>query len=253
MNVPGTQVALTFISVPIGEHCPLYYDTSEGSLNLASVNPGNSYQLYVGGKGGNGQFHDDLQDAGQQKVDDYAARHQALAAKVTQNGDSAAETYQYVDPMRFSYALVNKLNPNSYEGVCFVDVFDPTLCPKNNSKNAAMLYLAPPDGSNYPKEADFLAAIKAAATYVVGTIAGYNALAAKQGLPVIEVLRSCLFSSNIYNPARILPAKIAAAIFAGYFQELQAQDSGISELQLPYSSDKNDPLFAAIQANMTTN
>ena len=234
MNVPGTQVALTFISVPIGEHCPLYYDAAEGSLNLASVNPGNSYQLYVGGEGGNGQFHDDLQDAGQQKVDDYASRHQALAAKVTQKGGSASETYQDVDPMCFSYVQVNKLNP------------------KNNAKNAAMLYLAPPDGSNYPKEADFLAAIKAAATYVVRTIAGYNAVAAQDGLPAIEVLRSCLFSSGIYNPAKILPAKIAA-IFAGYFQELQAQDSGIVELQLPYSSDKSDPLFAAIQESMTAN
>jgi hypothetical protein len=99
--------------------------------------------------------------------------------------------------MRFSYVQVNKLNPNSYEGVCFVDVFDPTLCPKNNTKNAAMLYLAPPDGTNYPKEADFLAAIKAAATHVIKSMAGYNALAAQDGLPAIEVLRSWLFSSNI--------------------------------------------------------
>jgi hypothetical protein len=214
----GTQVASTFISVPIGEHCPLYYDASEGSLNLASVNPANSYQLYDGGKGGNGRFHDDLQNARQQKVDDYAPRHQSLAAKVTTNGGSAFWTYQDVDPMRVSYVQVNTLNPNSHEGGCFVDVFDPTLCPKNNTKNVAMLYLAPPDGSNYPKEADFLADIK--------TIAGYNALAAQDGLPAIEVPRSCLFNSNIYNPAKILPAKIAAAIFTGYFQELQAQVLG---------------------------
>jgi hypothetical protein len=50
----------------------------------------------------------------------------------------------------------------------------------------------------------------------------------------------------------IRPAKIAAAIFGGYFQELQAQDSAIRELQLPYSSDKSDRLFAAIQEGMTT-
>lgn len=121
-----------------------------------------------------------------------------------------------------------------------------------------MLYVAPPDGANYQVESDFLRDITLTATYAIQAIAGYNALASQQGLPPVEALRSILFSSNIYNP--VLPNRpkvgfdaIARAIFAGYASELRAHDSGLKELQLPYSNDPKDPIFAAVEADMSKN
>jgi hypothetical protein len=213
--------------------------------------------LYVGGDGGNGAFHKSLSGAGQ-KVDDYQARHQALVAKVTKSGGSASESYSTDDPTSFSYVQATKLSTKSYEGVCFLDVFGAKLCPKGNSKNAAMLYVAPPDGNNYPVESDFLRDITLTASYAIEAIAGYNAVAAQQGLAPVEALRSILFSSNIYNP--VMPKRpkvgfdtIARAIFAGYTSGLTAQKSGLKELQLPYSSDPKDPIFAAVEADMSKN
>src|SRR6185437_13385638 len=148
-----------------------------------------------------------------------------------------------------------KLNKvaNWYEGVCFVDVFDPSLCPNGNPKNVAMVYAAPPHGMHYPVEADFLAAIEAMAVTIIKTVAAYNAEAAKQKLPAIEVLRNTLFSSAIYNPNGVSKDKIARAIFAGMASGLNVDTGGIVDLQFPVSDDKSQssyPGFAAVRDDL---
>jgi hypothetical protein len=261
--IPGTKVRASFytFSKPLP---PLYYGANEGSLTLASVNAGNSDGLCVGGGGVNKGFLIDLtSSAGQKNVnlnnctnagkkDDYQFRHLQLLAKAGQNG-TAQEAYSATDPCTFSYAnstQVSSSATNWYEGVCLVDVFDPGLCPAGNTKNAAMLYVAPPKGSHYASDADFLAAITATAANIIKTIAGYNAIAAQQGLPIIEALRNTLYSSVLYNPSNLDHGEIARAIFAGFQSELQANaNSGLVELQFPVGGSV-DPLFAAVQTDL---
>jgi hypothetical protein len=278
MNIPNTSTTLVFLHVPLlpldshGQKPQplLYYKHGEGKLNLASINPGNSYDLYVGGGGGNKAFYELMDNAGQKKVyggtDDYKARHLALVAKANQAGGNgaASEIYKDTDPMRFSYVRATRLSTKTYEGVCFVDVFDAKHCPYGDPLNSTMLYAAPPDGRNYPVEADFLRDITATAKCAIQTVAEYNALAKQQGVPPVEALRSCLYSSAIYNPNpktdKSLPqgwrpktdlGVIARAIYAGFAAELVAQNgAGLSELHLPYRDDPHDPLFAAVYADL---
>jgi hypothetical protein len=172
------------------------------------------------------------------------------------NGGTASESYQTTDPSVFSYVQATLVNnkANWHEGVCFVDVFPTQLCPAGNPLNAAMVYAAPPYGDNYASETDFLAAIQAMAVNIIKTIAGYNALAQKQNLPLIQALRNTLFSSGIYNRAKpndVDPDKIARAIFAGYRSELQAQDAGLVELQFPVGRGAQGLLFGPVQDDLT--
>src|SRR6185437_2735906 len=110
-----------------------------------------------------------------------------------------------------------------------------------------------PHGMHYPVEADFLAAIEAMAVTIIKTVAAYNAEAAKQKLPAIEVLRNTLFSSAIYNPNGVSKDKIARAIFAGMASGLNVDTGGIVDLQFPVSDDKSQssyPGFAAVRDDL---
>lgn len=253
--IPGTQVQLSFVSFS-GLHPPLYYGANEGTLNLASVNAGNSQGLYVG-KGGVNLAFATLLAATQKHVDDYQRRHQQLR-DTAGTGGTAYTVYPVPDPCAFSYVNATQVNNVSgwYEGVCWVDVFDAKLCPHGNAKNFAMLYIAPPFGDHYASDAAFLAAIEATAVNMIATIAGYNALAPTQNLPPLEALRNTLFSSSIYNrcnrsvnPPVCVPASaIASAILAGFTAGLQAHpQSGLRELQFPAGVAPQDELFASLQ------
>jgi len=252
--VPGTQVQISFYTFST-QYPPLYYGANEGTLNLASVNAGNSQGLYVGGGGVNLGFEGVL-TASQKHVDDYQTRHQQLVAKAGVGG-TASTAYPITDPCSFSYVNASQVSqtPGWYEGVCFVDVFDPKLAPHGNAKNMAMLYVAPPYGDNYASDASFLAAIQATAAQIIETVAGYNALAAAQNLPIIETLRNTLFSSAIYNrynrtvnpPTSVPHAAIAGAILAGFAAGLRNHPQcGLKELQFPVGSGA-EPLFASLQ------
>src|SRR5947209_7040485 len=104
--LPETKIRLTFLDVPAHKpntpkaYPPLYYGSTGGSGPLASVNAGNSEDLYVGGDGVNGGFKKALQA---QKCDLYQARHQELFNKQTAAGAAAFETYSDEDPMKFSF------------------------------------------------------------------------------------------------------------------------------------------------------
>ncbi len=259
--LPGTQVQVRFYQFS-GLYPPLYEAPLQGSLNLASVNAGNSNGLCVGLGGVNGGFLDILTKAGQKRAnlspnqgchpgayDDYQDRHLQLVSQAA--GATASATYGNVDPCRFSYVNAATVSHAAgwYEGVCFVDVFAAHLCPEGNTKNVAMLYVAPPCDSNYANSTAFLSAIEATASQIIRTIAGYNALAAQQQLPVIEALRNTLYSSNIYNQNLKVPAAdIAGAILAGFAAELRLQPNcGLKELQFPVGSGTQAELFGSLQ------
>src|SRR5206468_483332 len=115
-------------------------------------------------------------------ADDYQGRHLRLLAKAGAGG-TASETYSSTDPCQFAYVnAAQRKGAPSTEGICFVDVFDPKLCPAGDAKNAAMLYMIPPNGIDYSQKADFLAAVQFTAGNMIETISAYNAIAAKQGL-----------------------------------------------------------------------
>lgn len=273
--IPGTQVEASFPSFA-GPYPELYYKAQQGTLTLASVNAGNSDTLCVGLGGVNYGFYLALTAAGQKganlnpqpasgnnkpcsaanaakAADDYQGRHLKLLAKAGPGG-TAFETYTTTDPCRFAYvnAAQRKGAPGT-EGICFIDVFDSKLCPVGDAKNAAMLYMIPPNGIDYTKKADFLAAVQATATQMIETIAGYNALAVKQSLPVIEALRNTLYSSGNYKFAGVTNDEIACAIFAGFSTALASNpNAGLLELQFPVNTG-TDRLFEAVAADLTAN
>ena len=114
-----------------------------------------------------------------------------------------------------------------------------------------MLYAAPPRGANHPQDADFLSAIRDTATNIVTCLGRYNAIAPKHGVPSIEVLRLCLFSSNIYNDYAVPLDEIALAIFDGVAAGAAVGATGLKEVQFPYAGagdDGDGPLFAAVKA-----
>ena len=268
MLIPGTKVGAKFFTFPVtaqNPNPPIYYGRNEGTLLLASVNAGNSDGLCVGLGGVNGRFLAELQLTQKNanlnqcvagSKDDYQDRHQKLLAKAQAAGGVAYESYQNIDPCAFSYANTSQVNNVAgwHDGVCFVDVFDATLCPTGNQKNRAMLYIAPPygAGSNYSTNAAFLKAIEATAVNIIKTIAGYNAIAAQQNLPLIQALRNTLYSSGFYCKPGVGPDEIARAIFAGFQAELsRCTDCGLVELQFPVG-DSSKPLFGVVQADLST-
>lgn len=265
--VPGTSVGVHFQTFP-NQYPPLYEAANQGSLNLASVNAGNADTLCVGLGGVNLQFLSDLSPTQKNanlnqcnkagSRDDYQDRHVKLLEAAAAGGP-AWERYANTDPCAFSYVEPTGLGPNSatYEGVCFVDVFDPKLCPGGDPKNFAMVYVAPPDGQYFQTHASFLAAIQTTAENMIRAVAGYNAIAAANGLPLVEALRNTLFSSSIYNRVPHLPqvplAVIARAIFAGIASELAKHpDCGLVELQFPVGdgSKLQGDVFAALKSDL---
>ena len=273
--IPGTKVQATFPSFP-GSFPELYDKGHHGTLNLASVNAGNSDTLCVGLGGVNYGFYVVLTGAGQKAanlnpvppsdnnkpcssataataLDDYQGRHLKLLAKAG-TGGTASETYSTTDPCQFAYLnAAQRIGAPGTEGICFVDVFDPKLCPAGDAKNAAMLYMIPPNGINYTHPADFLAAVQTTASNMIETIAAYNAIAAQQGLPVIESLRNTLYSSNNYKFGGVTNDEIARAIFAGLAAALRSNpNTGLVELQFPVKTGKSH-LFEAVQSDLTAN
>ena len=263
--VLGSSVKIVFLHFK-GSEPDLFYAKGEGSTNVASVNAGNSASdcLCVGLGGVNGAFLKVLSitqkranlSVKQQCVagnfDDYQDRHLKLLAQAD-GGGSPWEVYTTTDPCQFSLVNPKRINQaNGFvEGVCFVDVFDAALTPEGNMLNAAMLYMAPPYGGNYATKAAFLAAIEATAANMIETVSDYNALAAKQGLPVIEALRNTLYSSGFYNQnPKVQEPGIALAIFKGLSDALNKYtNSGLLELQFPVRDAAQHPtsLFGAVQ------
>ncbi len=178
--------------------------------------------------------------------DAYATRHQALLAQAS-GGGADIETYPDGDPMAFSLVYAEAPTASlsgEHDGVCFVDVFAPAHRPHGVAANAALLYVAPPNGPNYADAPAFLAAIRQTARNIATAMGRYRKVAGAQRVPSISVLRLCLFSSGLYNSLNLAANDLAEQIYAGLCDVLQADDCGLTELQLPVGKS----LFDIVQA-----
>lgn len=259
VKIPGTAIDANFISTPIGSYPPLFYSSASSHGNMVSVNAGNSSGLYVGGGGINSGFGHVLKH---QDITKYATRHAALLAKARKGGSSDMEAYSDENPTVFSMIDISHIIPNKNsgnsggenDGICFVDIFGKdksgSLYPHGVSQNTGMLYACPPYGGNYADDTAFLAAVAQMGANCATSIGGYNKAAAGQGQPLISVMRLCLFSSGIYNTNNVDKGKIALSIFDGMKNILVKDDCGLTRVEMPYSSDPNDPMFAAVKAKI---
>ena len=240
-RLPGTDVEIELIAKGQGGFAPIFYQSPGPGAAMASVNAGNSVDLYVGGAGINGGFARAL--AGQ-TLSAYEARHKALVQQV-RGGGAPHITYEDEDPTAFS--LLNADRPltdrsMSHDGICFVDIFGPGLPPAGVAENAGMIYVASPFGGNFATEERFLAAIATLAETIVLTVGTYNALKKPAGLPDLEVVRLCLYGSGIYNTHGTPAPGIARAILQGVTRGLSHQACGITTIQVP----DDDPWHLAL-------
>lgn len=246
--IPGTKLTATFLGPGPSGFTPIFYGKDDGKLAMGSVNAGNSNQLYVGGGGINGAFAHVLDPI--QNTSEYATRHMALYQQAEGGGDPN-ETYAVTDPMGHAHVLAKLVDdtPNYYDGIVFVDVFGPGLCPDGNALNTAMVYVAPPYGPNYDSDAAFLAAIETTAAQVAECVTDYNAGAVASGgtLPSLKVLRLSLYSSNIYNRTpKVSLDLIAMAIFDGLMGVLKTDSGGLVALEFPVAHHE----FSAVEKHL---
>jgi len=259
VKIPGTTIDADFIPTPIGSYPPLFYSTASSHGNMLSVNAGNSSGLYVGGGGINKGFGHALKH---QDISQYAVRHTALLAKARKGGSSDMEAYSNEDPTVFSMIDMSHVIPNKNsgnpsgenDGICFVDIFGKntsgSLCPHGVAQNTGMLYACPPYGGNYADDTAFLNAVGQMGANCASSIGEYNKAATGQGQPLISVMRLCLFSSGIYNTNDVDKGKIALSIFNGMTKVLVKDDCGLTRVEMPYSADPKDPMFAAVKAKI---
>lgn len=258
VKIPGTAIDAEF-HAPVGKYPALFYASTSRYGNMLSVNAGSSSGLYVGGGGINSGFEHALSA---QKTSAYATRHSHLLHTV-RNGGADIEAFSDKDPTVFSMVDTSHVIPNKNsstpqggnDGVCFIDIFGEdasgnSLCPHGVAQNTGMLYACPPHGDNYADDTAFLAAISQTGANTVTSIGAYNKIAAANNQPLISVIRLCLFSSVIFNPNNVDKGKIAIAIFDGMTQALVKDDCGLTRVEIPYSTNPADPMFAAVKAKL---
>ena len=244
--IPKTKVNAVFIEKPETGFAPIFYDKKPGPGNMLSVNAGNSNGFWLGGGGINLGFSLALQQV--QNISAYETRHKNLLQQV-QGGGPDFKVYTDENPTAFSLVYGKPLTsaPGYFDGLCFVDIFGKGHHPHGITNNIGMVYVAPPKGDNYDHETGFLDAIKKTAENMVKALSRYNSIAAQHGVPKVNILRLCLYSSGIYNSFRVSSDKIALAIFTGLKSVLENDDGGLIHLEFPCSKDKNNPLFAAVK------
>ena len=265
--IPNTQVEAQVIDPPSGsDHVPLflgYGDKADGKF-LGSVNAGtsNSGSVFKVGLGGiNGGFKAALLKAGQ-KTDEYQQIHQDLYDAAGKAQTSYKSEFTANNPVRFSLMLKPDPSYNLpyYDGIVFIDAFNMTQLPHQNFLNQSMIYLVPPDYSNYADDASFLVAIEASCITIVKALDMYNTSYAysgnASGLDTIENIRMCLFSGGIYRGAATQD-KVALHNLAGLEKGLAGtagNSTTVSKVTFENSFDPgtNQNVFRVIQGKLST-
>ncbi len=240
-KLPGTDVEIALIAKAPSGFAPIFYEAPGAGAAMASVNAGNSEDLYVGGGGINGGFARAL--AGQ-TLSAYETRHKALVQHVRGGGETHM-AYDNKNPTAFS--LLNADRPltdrsQAHDGLCFVDMFGPGLQPNGVAENAGMIYVASPFGGNFATEELFLGAISTLAETIALTAATYNELQKPKDVPDLAVVRLCLYGSGIYNTHGTPAPDIARAILQGTTQGLSSHAGGIATIEVP----DDDPWHRAL-------
>ena len=228
---PNTSVQARFLpAAPGTPYSPLFYGSGQPGNCMGSVNAGNSYALYVGGDGINAGFTSALGHA-HQDTGVYAGLHTNLYAHAA-TGTAHRDTFAPNDPLQYA-AVWRPINSPVFfgmDGTVFIDVFKPGLCPHSNPNNYAMIYIAPPDGSRpeYATNAAFLEAIQQMAANMISAVTNFNKTTlTNHNLSDIEVIRTCMYSSNIYLKAGVTIAEIANQIYQGFANQLAKDATGI--------------------------
>lgn len=248
--IPGTQVKAVFQTVADGSYPHIYYGKGDSGARIASMNAGNSPDLYVGGGGINGAFPAILKPQDWQA---YQNLHVALADNV-QKGSVKVQPFDHPDPAQ-CMTICNKPVQGAvdYTGVAFLDAFSDRFCPHGNPVNRAMIYVAPPNGTT-PQFSDpqtFLAAVTQVGLHAVEATVAHNAALKPGSDMVVEALRLCMYSSSIYRNSSVSEDDVALAIFAGIEAGLKADATGLTEIQMPVGHTTH--YFAAVQKKLTGN
>ncbi|OJJ19382.1 hypothetical protein BKI52_21470 [marine bacterium AO1-C] len=228
---PNTSVQASFLpAAPGTTYSPIFYESGEPGNCMGSVNAGNSYMLYVGGSGINAGFTYALHHA-HQDTQTYAGIHQGLYNHAA-TGTAHRDIFAPGDPLQYA-AVWRPLNSTTFfgmDGTVFIDVFKPGLCPHSNPNNYAMIYITPPDGSRpeYATDALFLDAVQQMAANIITAVASFNKTTmTNHNLSDIEVIRTCMYSSNIYLKAGVTIDDIAKGMYAGFASQLAKDATGI--------------------------
>ena len=265
--IPNTKVEAQVINPPSGtDHVPLFLGYGDrgdrkflGSVNAGTSNIGSVFKVGLGGI--NGGFKAALLKAGQTTAD-YQQLHQDLYDAAGKGQTSFKSDYKAVDPVRFSLMLKPDPSYNlpSYDGIVFVDAFNLTQMPHQNFLNQSMIYLVPPEYSNYADEAAFLAAVEASCVTITQAVNMYNTTHAFSGnvagLDTIENIRMCLFSGGIYRGAATQD-QVALHNLAGLEKGLTGsagKPTTITKVTFENSFDTrtNQNVFRIIQGKLST-
>jgi len=135
-------------------------------------------------------------------------------------------------------------------GSVFIHVFKPENCPFGVPANVALLYTvgalgvnakAPGEGVPDPARAvfikddvkDFLWELYATGESTVQLVADYNKHAAKNSLPVIEVIRLPIVSGGVFLHPGITPKEAALALIWGVHSGLAKNDGALAVELMP--------------------
>jgi len=237
-EMAASAVPFRFLDTGAGGDVPIFLSATDQPGRFASVNAGNSSGLYVGGGGLNAGFAAKIQNP---------SSYQALQTSLVQSAPAAGRAIStYAPPQPLSFALVQRPAPGpafrNYEGTVFVDVFQPGTTPAGNPDNYAMIYVCPPDGTNYAGSADFLTAVEATAGNLINTVRYFNTQVVPgpvgTGLGAIRIIRVYLFSSSIYRQANTTVEQVAQAVCSGMLDALALGPTGLASIELPNSNNE---------------
>jgi hypothetical protein len=205
--IPNTKVYAEIVKHS-GQYASLFLASGEvgNNKNIGSVNAGtsNAGHVFAVGLGGiNIAFEHSLK-AANQNTHLYQTIHKQLFDAAGTNLSEVSSNFSPNDPVQFS--LIQKpdasYNLPQYDGIVFVDIFNAKQIPHHNDLNYSMIYVVPPNRSNYHDDASFFEAIEATCITIVTALDSYNSKYAVSGnslgLMPINNIRMCLFSGEIY-------------------------------------------------------
>lgn len=218
--------------------------------NMASVNAGTSNAGYVFavGLGGINLAIDRALTSSGQNTARYQAIHQALYDESGNDTTASKDGFTTTDPVQF--VLMVKPDPAAalpkYDGIIFIDVFQKGQFPHQNQLNYGMVYVTPPNNqkyaSNYANDSDFLKAVVVTSATVVAAVDLYNSKFANpgnaNGLEIIETIRMCLFSGEIYRGGAD-QNDVAESNIKGLSSALAQGNSQIKTVEFEFTSAKN--------------
>lgn len=239
--IPNTAVEAKIIE-PRSGYASIFlgYGTTENDSMMASVNAGTSNfgSVFAVGLGGiNGSFARKLTSTGQDCTK-YQTIHQSIFDSAGDNVSGFQNKFGDGSPIIFSLMLKPDpvFNLPKYDGIVFIDIFESSQLPNQNARNYAMVYLVPPNSSNYKDNDSFLKAVEASNVNILMALSMYNETYASAGnelgLKEIQTLRMCLFSGGIYRGNSITIPEVAKHNLRGLELGVNKFCSNANKIQL---------------------